>query len=197
MTSEIKADVILTTRIDRAADPNSSRYTLGNLQATPIDSERVFVTASNGRHLAIVRAFGRLDQERLIPAAVLPKKKIKKGGHKITLNGRWENSDGKFAADEDLGRFPQTADIVPLREYSDCVKVTLDAESLLALRDALNTDQRGLTLYIKPDKAGRVCSSIAVSGQHGIGVLMPLAEDKGADDRYDETRREYMAAKRR
>lgn len=205
--NELKAEVRIKTRIDKVADPQSSRYALGCVQATPRSEGEVFLTATNGRSLVVLPAEGYVDRERLIPGEVLPKKKIGRLPHKVSLNGHWLSSDGRYGAEPE-GRFPQTQDCFAEREYPEAdvndpdalwaghsLQVSLDPKLLLEMAEALNESDRVLTLFLRANKAGVVEHSINVLGEKGVGVLMPCSADKRAGERWDAMVKEYKAAK--
>lgn len=206
-TEELKAEIHIKTRIDKVVDPESSRYALGCVQATPRSEGEVFLTATNGRSLVVLPAEGHVDQERLIPGEVLPKKKVGRLAHKVRLNGHWLSSDGRYSAEPE-GRFPQTQDCFAEREHHEAdvndpavlwaghsIQVSLDPKLLLEMAEAMNESDRVLTLFLRANKAGVVEHSINVLGEKGVGVLMPCSTDKRAGARWDAMVKEYKAAK--
>lgn len=203
----LKASVKIKSRIDKVADPQSSRYALGHVQVTPSGNDEVFLTATNGRVAVVMPAEGYVDEERLIPGNLLPRKLSKRIPHSVSLNGRWESSDGKFA-DEPEGRFPRVDDVFSYREHAKAdvenqrlkwagpsVTVKLDARYLMAIAEALNETENGLTLFIRANKDGFVDASVNVLGENGVAVIMPIRADKSDGERFDAMVKRYKKAK--
>ncbi len=192
--SEIKARFSPNTKIQVCCDAESSRYSLGGIHISPGEGG-VWATATDGRHMAIVKYDGEADKPQLVPTDVLPTRKGDlNGNYNVTLNGRWEGDNGRFA-DTPTGRFPHACDVVP-NLPPGVIQLAIDPTYLSNLQKALNSDQRGLTLFITPPAEGNneVEHAVAVVGQHGIGIVMPLSGSGDDRDKYDEQSSEYAKA---
>ena len=210
MSCHEKENAVVRTRLDLASDTESSRYALSAIQVVPSDEDgKVWLTATDGRILAAVETEGEVDQRRLMPVAVVKTTKSQRSqGLTVERNGRWEaatrNRTGvKIAVGDDVkGRFPRCEEIIP--EVRNATVLHLDGNLLHNLYLALGgeNDQRGITLFVPPadEKTGIVESAVAVLGEHGLGVIMPLNPCSNRDDkdrerkRYEEHAQRYIAA---
>lgn len=185
--SEIRTSVEIPVGFRRCVDHESTRYALGYvncLPATPdtygIDSDgkatgergTCILEATNSRILAIREVEGSTEEKQLVPFGILPTAKNKT---RVTLNGQWENQQGKFAPiNEEPGRFPKCADILP-EATAEMVIFTLDADLLADLQSAIksgdNKDRGSVTLFYNPANPE---GAIGVLGYCGVGAIMPL-----------------------
>jgi len=190
----------------------SSRYAIGHVQAIPAGEGKAHLAATDTRILAILKVDGHCPEPVLIPAEALPKKAKRKSDRPtVTLNGKWENSDGKFVEVQDTGRFPPAAAVLPdLQDGHDYIPLRINVDALLALAKALNDADltyfghdraRCLTLLLpipterEKYKAGEsVCfeDAIPVVGSDGFGVIMPVTENQSSRAKYLERRAEYV-----
>lgn len=175
--SEITATVHVGNSVRKMVDRDSSRYAIGSALLTPIvgESDRVFVTATDGRVCGIVEADGHADREQYIPYGVMP---TAKRGATLSLNGKWESSAGKFADTqcvEDSGRWPRAEGVFDDIEMETARVIELDAELLVRLANMIRGDSKFITLMIpEHDKDdGIVMRGVPVVGDDGIGVIMP------------------------
>jgi hypothetical protein len=167
----MKAEFTLNTNIGRLCDQSPGiRYAFHHAQVTR-DPEQavVYVTATDGRGMAIVEADGYADGQCLMPASMSPSRaKDIKNGVKVTLNGQWvsENGNGREEIDPEL-RFPSSVDdLVNVSVYGH-LAIKLDTAMLAAFAAALNRpDNPHLTVFIDDPKG-----TIVILGDRGIGVL--------------------------
>ena len=175
--------VKLTTRIGKATAKKASRYAITGVQVEPAGKHNVRLIATDGRILAIVRADGDTDKPRNIPQAVIPTKKT---GGRIVGNGQWQNSDGKFAAeDSEQVNFPDYRSVIPdIADYD--VSFAIDAQLLLNLAQAIGGHDGAAAktdtvvhIAIKTNDKHTSNKPLLVVGQ-GIGVIMPVNMQLGS-----------------
>ena len=173
-----RAELTVKTKPQKCVDADATRYALGNLQAIPSTDNKTWLCATDGRKLAAVLVDGRTDETRLVPAKILS---ARHKSTKATLNGRWENDKGQHIDKEPEGMFPKVRDVLPKIVDGNYLQVSLDANFIHELKQALNTDNHGAVLNLlipKPEKSDHVDGAVYVVGERGIGVVMPCTHDK-------------------
>jgi len=182
-------------------DPSSTRYSLGSALITPATEGRVYVTGCDGRAMSVTLTDGEcLDgKEHFAPAEVVAK--VGKKGKRAELNGQWL-VDNKTLVAPTEGRYPKTSEVLPSFENrKPMMVINLDAELLANVQKSIGgEDRKGLTLIFIDGE-----SAVAVEGQHGIGVVMPLSYRERSEtyddatarqvERYEAKRKEYVAAR--
>ena len=177
----MKASLAPTTRIDLATDPDSKRYALGSVCASPTRDGKVLLTACDGRILAAVRVDGDIPSPIAIPAKVFAAP-MKRGKVNITReNGHWiDRRDTIHTANDAPGRFPRANDVIPDVSHREGMRVIgIDAQLLLNLAKAIN-DTSAVVQLIFDDSARSgmmLTGPIAVHGTVGNGVIMPVTGD--------------------
>jgi hypothetical protein len=166
----------VSTHIDRAAAKDTSRYAIKGVLVTPAaDSDGVWLTATDGTMMAITREAGTVDGERTAPVEVL--KKGCKGAIKVSLNGNWQNNQGKYAPHDTEGvKFPPTDEVIP-DDDADRITLALDAKLLLSLAQAIGSRDNKVTLSLKVNDKKIASRAIIVTNAENnprnMGVLMP------------------------
>ena len=198
-TTEIKTDVTIEKSLTLATNQDASRYATGCVQISPRDGG-CYLAATDCKQATIVESDGQTDETRLIPGDVLP---TRMHPAQVTLNGVWESSHGKVAKDDDFGRFPDIAKVLPSFYDGDgAFTLGLTGDNLAAIANALH-EHGMITLIIPkpkqsgPDK-GQVTGSIGVLGSRGFGVIMPmLTQDREVPpiEEYAEKRAAYIASR--
>lgn len=217
----------MTTRIvhdgsiNAVCDTESTRYALGGVHVMPTGEENeVYLSATDGRCLAIVKADGHVDDydvknPPIVPASIFPKSAKERRALQfdpdaacskdVRLNGsgKWETPYDR-TADVVEGRFPRCHEVIPYASGTTMV-VTLDVPILKKLHDALTEDgTRGIDLlFTVPEQVQggphRYSDAVCVQGNRGIGVIMPLymhdktAPGQGAHEQFERYRQEYAA----
>lgn len=175
--SEIRAELTIDRPLSQCCDAIGKRYALSAVHVAPSsESGMVWASACDSKILAVVKQPGMTDVPHLLPGQFA--KPAGKGKTVASLNGVWTVSgknargvdDGKPAriAAETEGRFPATEHVLPAVD-SGCTVLSLDAELLANLAKAISDDGKVFLLIKSPE------DSIAVSGSHGIGVIMPAS----------------------
>lgn len=185
--SDIRATVTIDRPLSPCCDVTATRYALSAIRVLPRDDESVFCFATDGKILAIAAQRGNASAPCLLPSSLA--KVSSKTSSRALLNGTWNAETGrmigdKFRADgsparsasEPEGRFPNASYILPIVEENNRV-VSIDAHLLKKLADAIGDNGR-INLILSDDPA----KPIAVDGEHGIGVIMPLSTDDPKDD---------------
>lgn len=150
-----------------------------------------YLTATNGRILSITP----VEMDAIEKPVYLPAKAVDSNGSatNIEVNGEVRRQCGKktevFPNAEQEGRFPAIKSIFP-NDLSDYRNVTLDANLLKALADAIS-DGGCVTLLIPPaGKEGEIVSPLVAIGSRnegaengGIGLIMPVGGKSVASQR--------------
>jgi len=205
MNTEIKTKFDATNKFKNIMDMESSRYALGSTHVMQTESaDDVYLTATDGRIMAVNRVSGHTDETRLVPGSVMPTKL--KGG-KVELNGKWMNDSGKYADEIDEGRFPAMDQVLPVLSAESHILLHLGADVLRNLCEAMVDNRDGshnITLAIdtgdvdtdKKDNYRHVSGAVTVIGQTGrFGVIMPLTRgDSGIPQRHAEQCADYRRA---
>lgn len=208
--SEVTHKIEIPTAIGEACDrEGSARYALGSVHVSPIDAGGAWLTATNGRMLAVVKTAGEADGTALMPAAAARGSEVSgKNTPVASLNGNWTTPRGKLLPPENSGlQFP-ACDGVLNKEFcaglSDAlhhdriVAVTIDAGLLLNLAKSISgrkAERYAVTLLIPAmaedgspryvHEGGIAVLPDAASGDYvpdAAGVLMPL---NGSSDKSD------------
>ena len=185
-------------QIDRnvgaCCDSESTRCSIGNVRLHD-QWGQVYATATNGKCLTVCPLEGKIDEPCLMPADAVPT--VKAGGQVIG-NGEWRTRTGTKKIKErvtegaiDGSRFPHVRKVLEVADKTAPVAIVIDPSLLAKMGKALTDEEKpGLTLLIRPDD---VDGPIRVIGEHGIGVLMPMSQEKGAHyfARYDAAVKAY------
>ena len=191
--------VTIETRLTGIIDKTgTSRYALDQA-LIDITADGCWLSATDGKCAAIIPVkVDDVDQtvhcQHRIPFAVLPTVKT---GDTLTHNGQWQSRRGKFAPLVDMenaNNFPPMKEILPDIDSGYDTIVTIDAKRLLDLARAVNTSGReipdAVTLFFKSGK-----KPLAVLGNVGIGVIMPVSTPETAKDDYRAGVDAYRATK--
>lgn len=166
------------TKIYNAVDAMSTSYQLGNVAVLPMEGLAV---ATDGKILAVcqVETTGKISEgPALVPGAAFAA--VKNDGGSIDVHRDGYFALGKKQLHLGEGRYPNAAEVLNSAAddayHGDSVQVTLDAKLLLRLAEAItpNGESPIITLEIPRGDA-----SVCVSGECGVGVIMPctLAAD--------------------
>ncbi len=165
------------TRIDRCTDADSSRYALGGVRMVRESETEATLYATDGKCLAVTKASAdHIDDSYsivAIPPKAIPRRanSARKTYRRLSLNGRWENGDGKLCdMVDDCGRFPNIGQIMPDVSAEDTL-IHIDVNLLANLAESITDAGKPLvlTLCVKDPQ-----HAIGVIGSHGVGVIMPL-----------------------
>jgi hypothetical protein len=198
--SSVSHKLTVSTHIGRVCDSSASRYALGHVQVRPRSAKGAWLAATDGRIVAIVPDEHAKVKETVLMPAEIAAGVTKSRAITAELNGRWENSKGKFApAADPEGRFPQ-CDKCLSDVPEGCIAVRFDAKLLAKLADALTApgEIQGITMFIPTEEReidkGYAKFGFRVVGALGIGIIMPLAgEDKAEleSDRFNAMTANY------
>lgn len=212
MQTDLKASIRIKTAVAAVTDPESSRYNLGDVRAVQGEQNTVWLSASDGRIAAAVPAEGFVQAPIAIPHEILPHRKKDFGpdGATVTLNGKWtlapaaryqpEQPTRECEPSGHDGRFPAMSDL--LHQLPADIVLCIDARRLLTLAEAINDGKSGnplgcVTLLMQRDDDGTVQGGIRVVGDAGIGLIMPMSDERGNGRdlaRYTEMSTVYRAA---
>jgi hypothetical protein len=206
--SEVRAKVEIETEIAKCCDQESTRYSLSALQLVPATDTEIYVTATNGRILAVNRCEGMTLGEQLIPGELVAK--APKGQAKrVEANGRLEVTTGRGAklktvigAAEVEGRFPMVAEVFPKIDSAEGWRtLTIRPAELIKLMGACSSFDQ-ITLLIPPprvplaeskdDDVSQVDQAMPVWGDKGFGLVMPCTGDGKLVRRKDENGAEVV-----
>lgn len=191
--------VELTTRLRGVCAAESSRYAMSGAMISPNGSDGVWVSATDGRVAAVLkaRADGDLQGTSIVPAEVLPNR-VKGGRILHNPDGRWEDpKSGKIGEPID-GTFPPIADVLPdvTADKRYGVAISLNCDLLHSLARAIgrqgSSDEAGavVTLFIDSPK-----KAIAVYGAPDrIGVIMPVNLEESHRERFVSVAAQYRQA---
>lgn len=194
----------------------AGRYALDAVRVLPLPGRaaskggtRVVLQASDGHQAVCLITGGRVSGPGLVPANVLPARRLNTEVRVQRESGDWRSSEGKVApAVESDGQssasFPAIGDVLPEQDLprkrsgqhagdAAPTAIALDLGVLKKVADALGTMK--LTLLVHPlDASGTstgngqtgatprpigVCPASSESGVQGIGVVMPLQPEHG------------------
>lgn len=189
--AERHARFTVPTTLRGVADSSSRSCGLRWMEITPIYAgpevakPGVIAAVTNSYVAAFVRCSGNADTRYLVPPEFVPRTK-KDTGLTIELSGEWRRADGMTVPyDDKPPRYPRLDDCLPVFD-SGARMVTINAEYLAALSKSLNTENGEVTLIFPENPQ----TAIGVVGEHGCGVLMPVAKAFS-----DEKLRAYHAVK--
>lgn len=204
------------TDIGKVTAKEYSRYAIEAVAIMPdhTNGESVFLTATDGRMVAIVRA----DFERAgnvegagLDAQWLPRDLASGGcalrlakGQSQTLFGEglhWVDDDaGVFAEQPGGGNFPPIADLLPESvEGTLCVRLNTKMLATLAkaLNDGVSDCPEAVTLFIRHANPGEmVIRPVVAVGNRGIGLLMPRGNGEEGNPSSDAAERWYRGFRR-
>ena len=106
-----KAAVRVVNKIAGCTDTASCRYALSTVRVNPMagHEDAVWLTATDGRCMAVTPANGIAEEEHLMPSDLVKTPGTK--GVICHLNGHWRNDNGRWADSDVDGRYPNTAKI--------------------------------------------------------------------------------------
>lgn len=184
----VRVSVKLSTQIDRTTDKESMRFALANVHVMPNGDDSVYLSATNGRTAAFVKAEGHADACYLMPHEVAKRGRIKKSPT-VSLNGRWESDKGKFSDEQPAGRMPNFADVLPnVLEDEKNVSVTVNPKLLADLLDSIveiGGESETVTLTIPTDDDSKPV--IARNGEN-LGLIMPMQPQDPSSSRNGSVR---------
>lgn len=199
--------ITIPAQLKQICDPASRRYALNAVQFTP-SSGGGFLSACDGKCMAIVRCTSNAKQQALIPRGVLPNAIPRSKGTMLPTTYRVEQSNGRWFGEiwdsknkpsgEGLqtaypieGKYPRLTDVVP-GIPDNAVTVSLDATLLAKVAKAICDERGAITLFVIPER-----HEILVVGTNGIGVVMNMAVHE-VDDRksaFTKTMGDYRTAR--
>lgn len=193
MANDPTVTVTIPTRLDKACARENSRFAIAGPQIRKAKSGATIAAATDGHVLAVVECDGDAPPEpAIVPASLLAKRK---GGTRITLNGRASN--GQQDADYCEGNFPPIDGVTPGKWPDDARVVGLNRKLLNNVADAIGAGDK---LILVQDRHGAPIRVMACSEKKGtprlsgVGVLMPLNVDPkdGYADAWAEARERLL-----
>jgi hypothetical protein len=181
-----------------AVAAESSRYATHAVEIRPsAESERVYLSATDGRCAVVVMAEGTCAAPDLIPADALPSRKA--GDTLMRVNGHWRQLAGKKIVDaltpDTCPAFPPLKAVCePADLYAGATVVCLSAELLAKVAESVKSAEGFVVLLIP--KVPRKPIAVVGLGTSNFGLLMP-AENKSPLDPIEEyglLRDAYVAA---
>ncbi len=185
------------SNICHATSAKRCRYALDGVEVrNGREADTVFLTATDGRMIAIRQARGRVDGDPV----VIPTSLIRRGGSSITLtrNGdptihlcdyQMAKADEAAESQPCSGDLPPVADVIPsFTDEEPAFVVTLDTKLLYDLARAIGAE-RGVTLLFKSND-----TPIGVICEDGFGALMPCNGYRDSVGDYNARRDGYTAA---
>lgn len=155
----MQCKVEFTARVDRAVDPEGSRYALSGVQVTPDADGRVFCAATNSRILTITRQAGKTDETCILPGSLV----AGKAGERNAVvefddtAKHWKRTalvkGSQVSRIESIveGRFPRVGEVLPDFGSEPTMSVSFDPWQLLQAAEAMGCDgeQRAITLLVQ------------------------------------------------
>jgi len=181
----IHANFTVKTNIEKATDSDSFRYSgLNRVHIMP-DSvyprDRVHLSATDGRCLAINLADGFTDDVYSAPRKLLNRGKVKRD-LSVKLNGQWENSKGVFSSGEehDSVLYPNFGEVAKSAIGEKFATVTLDPAILIRLIDSVVpvADDEPLTIQIPIDHEPGNSGAVRVLSGENVGLIMPMTDNE-------------------
>jgi len=174
------------TRRSAAIDERARyRPTEALILRDPTDAYRPLVVATDGKCAAISRVEALMDDDTpnrfKVPCDALPTNPGASRGSAITCNGDGNWRRGKAVVAPTPGEdFPDVAAVMPdldSADYADSPGITLNADILRALADALTSDGV-VTLF--PGRPNRAIAVVGYGheGVAGAGVIMPCQTNR-------------------
>ena len=191
----------------------SSRYAINGVEVRSLaphdatsatdddtDGPAVWLSATDGRILAMRRALGVIDGPPVVVPGDIISKKRKRDS--VTRNGNELIGTSVDTSDPVCGNFPPCADVVPEVDADSAHVVTLSAQLLYNLARAIadsDTENLRVTLMIPTKGRNAKGKPIAVIGAHGAGVIMPCNTDAPElrCSEFNDARTAYQAACKR
>ncbi len=198
----------ITHRPDKVTSPWRSRYGIGNVLAVPIEGGGVFTASTDGNVLAVIEETrGHLENQSLIPAALIPKNK---GGGSLFLRDKnWETMPEGVGniiqkAAEGNKDFPDVADVMP-DLTPEHISISFEPKLLMNLSEAIQGkggkyNPSRVTMLFKLNEEKTESDGkpmICVFGESsGVGVVIPLAAgDTGkAAAKYKDVKSRFVKA---
>lgn len=104
------------TRIARSTGANG-RYAMHAVRVLPAaDTEGVVLQATDGRHAVCLLAEGQAPAAHLVPAGVLPTRRLQNDAVVQLVDGQWQSTEGKLAEDEFRRgdeQYPSVGEVLP------------------------------------------------------------------------------------
>ena len=185
MTNQSLSTVTLPAGIRHAVAADSSRYAINGVQVRSDGNGAAFLTATDGRVLAVRRTEGEVGAEPfIVPGTLLPRRKA---GEVVTLkDGQLTGAKSRVTDEPMAATFPPCADVIP--DCAECSKdgkpkydrvITLSAQLLYNLARAITDGKANdslrvsLLLPVNPSKPFAVlpCGDDSTDS---LGVLMPV-----------------------
>ena len=161
-------------KLEKVASTGPSRYEINQIRYEK-DNDRTVAIATNGKAMAVVTAESEetdKDDSVLIPVGAL--KLSRKNGTKgqININEKTisvSQPDGETVYPKPEGTFPKWQEVIPKYDTQKTREVSIDAQLLYDLAQALGTNEIKLTI---PENS---FDSILVKTLNGnYGVIMPM-----------------------
>ena len=168
------------------------RYAIAGVEARPAGDGEAYLSATDGRVLAVRKTAGTVAKPIILPLELLPKRK---SGETITgSNGTLANS--KTQAEPLAGSFPPCHDVTPDVTEKYGRAICIDAELLWNLARGIGHPDTGYRVtLILPDNPVKPIAVVGPEdGPDGFGVLMPCRIGDSYRERYSERREAYSVA---
>ena len=192
--SDIKTQFSVKTQIASICEEGSRFGAIGSVHVMPnshYPNESVYLTATDGRILAVNQTSGRVDvdEDGKFQAYSAPRKIAKRKRTKadttVKLNGNWENNNGNFEESGlPNGRFPDVIGAVePPENSTGSQSVTLCVKLLRKLLDSVvdqNDEDQEVVLTVRNHE-----KPVFVRSGSNFGVIMPKG---GNNQKVDEFR---------
>ena len=167
--------------IASCCNKNATRWALGAVALTSSPGGQVWATSTNGKCLAFSRVSGVIDAPCFMPNEAVPKGS--RGGE-VVGNDEWKTTTGV-----NVKKTMVTQPLDSELRYPACDKIVINSQSDGYNAICINADLLALIAKSISDNGDIVIevnsadSPLRVRGEHGGGVLMPLAAD--AIDEFD------------
>lgn len=178
---------------DKGGKGRHTRYSLGDPRFFPVTNKRGRWVAATGNAAVVVHVdgdFDKADDVYVVPAEVVPTKKadrtvsLKDGewtsNGSVTVDAKAEPVDGKPFPDVYPAVFPVNWEsyIDKKGEEKNRLSISINTAILRNVALAVNSrDSRNGDAYVVRISIGGPSDSVAVVGDSGIGVIMPLSDD--------------------
>lgn len=197
MSSMEKDTVEVSTNIHKPADKVSLRHGSGLscVQAMPATGGGVWLTATDGRIMAITEAASSIRKTTLVPADACKGATKRKPLLTRLVEGVWERPNKKDIPRAAIGPFPPCARTLDaVKPDGESLRVLcLDADLLHKLADAITPigDQKIVKLLLDTSQ-DEIEHATGVVGANGIGVLMScLTDAKKAVNDFESCKKRY------
>lgn len=178
----MKTQVSVSSGAANCCDSESKRYALGGILVSPNGKGNcVYLTATDGRCMAVTKVDGRLaDGPEIMPMSVAKHTRKTRGMLVTRTDSGWENERGQEAGIEE-GRFPNTASVWPKELGAHTVRI--DANLLANVANTIGDGQ--VVLYWDDNGPITIANVASENGEYdeNVGLLMPLDADDNTTHR--------------